>query len=227
MRDWRHIVRDKIERLSLPVPQKEDIAAELASHLEEEYEERLGLGLPESQAFESALSDVADWAELTRRIHNAKREELVMNDRTKQLWLPGLASFWAAVICDAALQWLGFGQGKTALRLGVYRLPGVNYGVWLIAAFACGALGAYLSRRAGGPRFARLLSGLFTCSVMLIAMAVVTGICAATRAVGLGFTTLDFGMLLKPVLTVVVIPGAAMLTGILPFLSDSERIALP
>lgn len=178
MPDWRRIVSGKIERLPLPTPQKEEIAAELASHLEEVYEEQRRLGLPESQAFESALSEVSDWAALTRRIRNAKREEPMMNDRIKQLWLPGLASFWTAVICDAALQWYGFGQGKTPLRVGVYRLPGASYGVWLIALFACGALGAYLSRRAGGPRSARLLSGLFTCSVMLIAVALVTGICA-------------------------------------------------
>lgn len=73
----------------------------------------------------------------------------------------------------------------------------------------------------------RLLSGLFTCSVMLISVAVVTGICAAMRAAGLGFATLDFGMLLKPVPMVIVIPGVAMLAGVLPFLSDSKRTALP
>lgn len=218
MRDWRRLVREKIDRVELPATQKEEIAAELASHLEELYEEQRRLGLHESQAYAAALSDVLDWAELTRRIHRAKHEEPGMNNRTKQLWLPGLASFWTAMICDFAL---GYGHGKTVLRLGVYRLPGSNYVVWLIAAFACGALGAYLSRRAGGPRIARLFSALFTCSVLLITMVVVTGICAAARAAGLGFTTLDFELLFKPVLAVVVIPGAAMLAGALPFLSNS------
>lgn len=225
MPDWRGIVRAKIERLPLPIEQKEEIAAELASHLEEVYEQQRQLGYPESQAYQNALGEVSNWTELTRRIHQAKREEPIMSDRTKQLWLPGLASFWAAVICDAALQWLGFGQEKTALRLGVYRLPGGDYGVWLAAAFACGALGAYLSRRAGGGRSVRLFSGLFPCSAMLISMAAVTGICAVTRALGLGFETLDFGMLLKPVLLVAVVPGAAMLAGALLFLSDSKSPA--
>ena len=225
MRDWRRLVSEKIDRVRLPTAQKEEIAAELGSHLEEMYEEQRRLGLPESEAFEGALSEVFDWAELTRRIHDAKRQERIMNTRTKQLWLPGLASFWTAMICEVALNRLSFGP-LSGGPLFHDRLPEVNYVVWLIAEFGCGALGAYLSRRAGGPRSARLFSALFTSSVLLTTMIVVTGICAAARAMGLGFTTLDFGMLVKPVLEVVVMPGAAMLAGALPFLSDSKHTAI-
>jgi hypothetical protein len=57
-------------------------------------------------------------------------------------------------------------------------------------------------------------------------MTVVTSIWAGARAMGLGFTTLDFGMLVKPVLEVVVMPGAAMLAGPLPFFSDCKRTAV-
>jgi len=225
VRDWRRLVSEKIDRVHLPPAQKEEIAAELGSHLEEVYEEQRRLGLLESEAFEGALSEVFDWAELTRQIHKAKREERIMNDRTKQLWLPGLASFWTAMICEVVLNRMGFGP-LTGGPLFHYRLPEVNYVVWLIAEFGCGALGAYLSRRAGGPPSARLFSALFTCSVLLATMTVVTGICAAARALGLGFTTLDFGMLVRPVLEVVVIPGAAMLAGALPFLLDSKHTAI-
>ena len=127
------------------------------------------------------------------------------------------------MICEVALD-RGFGP-LSGGPLFHYRLPEANYVVWLIAEFGCGALGAYLSRRAGGPRSARLFSALFTPSVLLTTMILVTGICAVARAMGLGFTTLDFGMLVKPVFKLVVLPSAAMLAGALPFLPDGERTA--
>ena len=222
MRDWRRLVSEKIDRVHLDPEQKEEIAAELGSHLEEVYEEQRRLGLPESKAFEGALSEVCDWAELARRIDNAKCEGRIMNNRTRQLWLPGLASFLTAMICEVALNRVDSGPLRGG-PLFHYHLPEGNSVVWLIAEFGCGAVGAYLSRRAGGPRSARLFSALFTASVLLITMTVVTGICAAARAMGLEFTTFGLGMLVKPVLAVVVIPGAAMLAGALPFLSDSKQ----
>ncbi|MGH9735041.1 MAG: hypothetical protein ACRD8A_10690 [Candidatus Acidiferrales bacterium] len=222
MPDWRRIVSEKLGRLRLPTAQKEAIAAELASHLEEVYEEQRQLGSPAPQAFDAALSEVFDWTELTRRIHNAKREERIMNDRTRQLWLPGLASFWAAMIYDAAVQWLGFGHGDAPLRFGPYRVPGVNYVVWLIAAFACGALGAYLSRRAGGARSTRTAAALFTSVVLLVAVVIVITIGAVGRATGLAFTTLDFTLLIQPLVMVILIPSAAMLVGALPFLAGTN-----
>lgn len=224
MRDWRRLVRERIDRVRLPTAQKEEIAAELGSHLQEVYEEQRRLGLAEPQAFEAALSEVLDWGELRRRIGHAKREERIMNARTKQLWLPGLASFWTAMIFEVTLDRAGFGP-LTGGPLFHYRLPGLNYVVWLIAECGCGALGAYLSRRAGGPRLARLFSALFTSLVLLTTMTIVTGICAAGRWIGLGFTTLDFGMLVKPMLVVAAIPGSAMLAGALPFLSERKHTA--
>ena len=76
MRDWRRLVSEKIDRVHLPTAQKEEIAAELGSHLEEVYEEQRRLGLLESEAFEGALSEVLTGlnsrAESTRQ--NARSE---------------------------------------------------------------------------------------------------------------------------------------------------------
>ena len=225
MPDWRRLVSEKFDGVHLPSAEKEEISAELGSHLEDVYEEQRRLGLRDSEAREGALNEVLDWAELTRRIHNAKREEGIMNDRTKQLWLPGMASFWTAMICEIALNRLGFGP-LTGGPMFHYRLPQVNYAVWLIAELCCGALGAYLSRRAGGTRSARLFAALFTSAVLLVTMVIVIGICAVGRATGLAFATLDLMMLVKPVLVVVLIPSAAMVLGALPFLSDGERTVI-
>ena len=54
MRNWRQLVSEKIDRVHLPTAQKEEIAAELGSHLEEVYEEQRRLGLLESEALPGA-----------------------------------------------------------------------------------------------------------------------------------------------------------------------------
>jgi hypothetical protein len=223
--DWRRIVTEKLHGLRLSAPQKEDVTAELASHLEESYEERQDSGFTESEAVEGALGEGVNWVELARQIRNAKREETFMNNRTKQLWLPGLASFWTAMICEIALSRLGFGP-LTGGPMFRFFLPQLNYVVWLIAELCCGALGAYLSRRAGGTRSTRLFAALFSSAVLLTTMVIVIGICAVGRATGLAFTTLDLTMLIKPVVMVVLVPSVAMLLGALPFLSDDKHPAI-
>jgi hypothetical protein len=220
--DWRNLVRQKTEDLRLSPAQKEDVTAELASHLEEFYDEQRALDVPEPEAERRSLDELSDWAELRRRIQSAKRGEGIMNDRTKQLWLPGLAGFSAAMGCELAL-------GGGALSGGPLfdsHTKQIVYACWLLAQLLCGALGAFLSGRAGGTRAARLGAALFTSGILLITMVIVTGICAAARALGLGFTALDLTLLVKPVFTVILIPSAAMFVGALPFLSVGQRAAV-
>jgi hypothetical protein len=217
--DWHNLVRKEMEHVQLPPEQKEEIAFELATHLDELYEERRALGWPEAQSIERTGRVIPDWAELRRRVQRAKREERTMNSRTRQLWLPGLASFWTAMACELALG----GGPRHGGSLSHSHLAQLKFGLWLIAQFACGALGAYLSRRAGGRRSARLAAGLFTSLVWLTAMLMVLSICAIARAMGLGFAALDLTVLLKPVLVVALVPSVAMLAGALPFLSTASR----
>lgn len=214
MPDWQGIVREKIDGAQLPAEQKDEIAAELGSHLEDVYDEKRRLGLGESETVEGALGEVVDWTELTRRIHNAKREERIMSDRAKHLWLPGLASFFCAMIWEVALGG-GATIGGPLFRWHV-TLP--MYGLRLMTLLLCGAVGAFLSRRAGGTRTERVAAALFTPGILLTTMLVVISICAVARAMGLGFAGLDMALLVKPVLMVIVIPGTAMLAGAAPFL---------
>jgi hypothetical protein len=90
-----------------------------------------------------------------------------MNNRTKTLWLSSRISLGAAMAVlmistkPYRLDWLP-GAGSlylhtatgTSLPLGAY-LP------CLVLLPFCGSLGAYLSRRAGGPLRLRLVGGLF------------------------------------------------------------------
>src|SRR2546429_4331467 len=42
---------------------------------------------------QQTLAQVADWQDLRRRIQTARTKENSMNDRVKQLWLPGFVTF--------------------------------------------------------------------------------------------------------------------------------------
>lgn len=225
MPDWHRLVREKMASLRLTPSQQDEIVAELASHLEELCEEQRANGVPEAQAAEYAMHAVGDWEELKRRTRDAKVAEGFMNNRTKQLWLPGMAAFWLAMACEVALGKLGTGVLSEGRLLNPHGTA-IFYGVWLLAQLACGALAAYLSRRAGGTRSTRVGAALFTSAILLITMAIVITICAVGRATGLVFTTLDFMLLVKPVVTVVLLPSVAMLVGALPFLYETNRTVL-
>jgi hypothetical protein len=223
MPDWQRLVRGKMARLRLAPSQHDEVVTELASHLEEMYEEQRASGVAEAQAAAGAMRTIGDWKQLERGVRRAK--EAFMNNRTKQLWLPGMAAFWATMACEAALGKLGDG----AISGGHFFNPlntALSYSVWLVSQLLCGALAAYLSRRAGGTRLTRVGAALFTSAILLTTMAIVITICAIGRATGLAFTTLDFMLLIKPVVMVVLVPSIAMLLGALPFLSQTDRMAV-
>jgi hypothetical protein len=216
--DWHKLVAEKFNGTDLPLPQRQEITAELASHFEEVHEEQRVLGAPETQAAQRAWSEVGDWNRLNRCIGNAKREEGIMNDRTRQLWLPGLASFSAAMICELTL-----GRGALSGESLFYsHTKQLAYASWLVAQLCCGAVGAYLSRRTGGNRSARLAAAMFPSAILLTTMVIVIAICEIGRATGLAFAALDMSLLINPVFAVVLIPSIAMLLGALPFLSDGK-----
>jgi hypothetical protein len=225
MPDWQRLVREKMARLRLAPSQQDEVVTELASHLEEMYEEQRASGVAEAQAAAGAMRTIGDWKKLQRRVRRAKGAEEIMNNRTKQLWLPGMAAFWATMACEAALGKLGDG----AISGGHFFNPlntALSYSVWLVSQLLCGALAAYLSRRAGGTRLTCVGAALFTSAILLTTMAIVITICAIGRATGLAFTTLDFMLLIKPVVMVVLVPSIAMLLGALPFLSQTDRMAV-
>jgi hypothetical protein len=220
--DWQKLVAEKLESPELTEPQKQEIVAELASHLEDVYEERTARGLSESRAVDAALAEVVDWRQLTRKLAYAKHQEGIMNDRTRQLWLPGFASVSAAVAIEVALARLSYEPFNIARS----HTTQIMYGLWFVGQLFCGATGAFLSRRAGGNRSARIAAALFTSGVLLTTMLIVITICAIGRATGVGFASLEMNLLIKPVFAVVLIPSIALLVGALPFLSDGKPAAI-
>lgn len=89
-----------------------------------------------------------------------------MNQRTKSLWLPAMATLLGASLLLAAVEFSGFRPrllwlGQTGVQF---------YWPWLVGLPAFGAMGAGWSRRAHGRVSARLAAGLSPALVMLITM---------------------------------------------------------
>lgn len=170
--DWNALVRERLNLAEFSPAQQEEIVAELASHLDDLYIEFRAQGKIESEAAAQALGDVPNWRGLAKSIHRGKREVGMMNDRTKHLWLPGLASVTATLVLTPLLlirilpfiipnprAWLSGPHGVAEFRL-------LTLTPWLVS----GAVGAFLSRQGGGERFARLASGIFPVAVILAAI---------------------------------------------------------
>ncbi len=148
MPDWQNLIRQRLSGLAVDSTEKEEIHAELAAHLEESYEALLKEGIAEEAAVRRTLSEVTNWQDLRRRIQTAKAKENIMNDRVKQLWLPGFLTFMLSSGILALFQVFG---PKPWILAKSGNLPvAVLYIPWLLSLPLVGAIGPYLSWRAGG-----------------------------------------------------------------------------
>lgn len=219
MPEWNSIVRSNLKDLDLRRSEREEVAAELASHLEELYEQFLAQGLCESEAFRLTLEQTTPWQELAKNINRAKRKEDVMNRRTKTLWLPGLTAFATASILLMLLERFVY------LRPTLWVNDGgvlVIYFSWWILLPLCGAAGAYLSRRAGGERSARLAASLFPAIVMLCVFCFVLPVSIVIERNQ--FVMQHPVYFLLAMVNWTIVPGFALLLGALPFLRQKRLI---
>ena len=164
MPDWSRLISERMGVLALSGAVRDEVVAELATHLEELYQACRARGASESQAIEIALSQATDWQELGREISDIKNEEAGMNDRSKQLWLPGLVTLTASMVWLMMLQRVNWNLGSSWFHESP---PLMAYLMWLITQPVFGAAGAYLSRRNGGTLIARLAAGIFPSIALL------------------------------------------------------------
>jgi len=228
MPDWNALVREGVKTVGLPALQEEEIIAELASHLEDVYDEARSQGLGKAAAIERSLAEVADWQSLSRKIRHATHKEEMMNQRTKTLWLPGLISLTAAMLVlmisglvSSQPQFLAPSFFVTVhTSTASTSVPLVAYLPWLGVLPFCGAAGAFLSRRGGGQLSARLTAGLFPWIALfcLVGFLTLIGQIAPFRHDWSGFVTELF--------FVSVPPAIALLLGAMPFLKESKPTAL-
>jgi len=225
MPDWQKLVRQRLSGLAFNAAERDEVHAELAVHLEETYEVLLREGMPERDAIRRALSLAGDWQDLRRRIQTAKAKENIMNDRVRQLWLPGFLTFVLSSGILTLIQVYGPKPEVVALSLPWSTV----YIPWLLLLPLVGAMGAFLSRRAGGSQRAVLTSVVFPVLPFLASIVLVLPFSLMfDRFIAHNIAPMA---LLTALLGWVLAPGVALLAGGLPaqfFLSrrlDSRGIA--
>ena len=154
MPDWQKLVRARLSQLSLGATERDEIHAELAAHLEDSYEFLLQRGWPAQEAVERTLAEVPNWQELRKRIHRAKLKEHDMTDRVRQLWLPSLFTMLFSMGLLMLIQLYGPNPWIAARKSGWSLIApvAVVYVPWLLSLPLIGAVGAYLSIRAGASQ---------------------------------------------------------------------------
>ncbi len=207
MPDWLAYVNERLDRLSLPETESLQVREELAAHLEDMYLSLRAQGLSESDAVRLACDQVSSWQEVRRAILAAKSEAFMQN-RVKQLWVPGLVTLFGAAALLAVLQILGFrpfvihpGQ-PSSIFLDV---------PWLLSLPLFGALGAYLSVRARAAGLAVHCASLFPVLVTAAAfLVIILASLILDRHVSLRIMTTAFA---ASVLNGVLLPGFFLLLG--------------
>jgi hypothetical protein len=213
--DWEALVGERLADISLGDEERHEVIVELASHLEETFEQLRGQGLSEEAAIERALSQVKNWRSLRRKIQKARMKEDVMTDRVKQVWLPGFLTLFLSMMLLMAIQF--FGPQPLIVSTSGWRMMApvaVIYVPWLLSLLLIGAMGAYLARHAGASPRATLLSTLFPVlpySVFFVIWIPVSLILDDH----IGHNTMRSALLMGLVAWVI-LPGVALLAGGLP-----------
>jgi len=157
------MVGEYLSGLALKPAERAEVIAELAAHLEENCEELHRRGIAEEEAVLRTLSQVEDWRDLRNRIQTARTKENIMTNRVKQFWLPSLLTLLLTMGLLMLIQIFGPNPWMVSRKSGwsLVAPVAVVYLPWLLSLPVIGAMGAYLSRRAGGSRRAVFSSIVF------------------------------------------------------------------
>lgn len=220
MPDWKREASRKLKNSGFSSAEHEDVASELAGYLEDLCIDAHSRGLDERAASDSAFGELHNDARLGPKLYRARKEG-TMNDRTKGFWLPSFISLVAATVFLVIFESVGLrpyliGHFGSAMNYSPVEisLP------WLCVLPFLGGASAYLSRRVGSGRALRLTAGLFPVLVFLAGIVIVVPLDFAIN--GVPATTAIFPSIAGGVLSMVIIPGVALLLGVVPFLRDSN-----
>lgn len=211
--DWREEASRKLADSKLSASEREEISRELAGYLEDLCSDAPARGLDDSAATQSAAAELYEDKHLGAHLFRARKEGNMMNDRTKRLWLPGITVLLGALLYLRQL------ENLELHTLWLSRRWFLTFDVpWLCGLSLLGAAAAYWSRRQGGSRVTQAIAGLFP-ALLFIAEFV-----AARQNLPWfkSHATSFFHGLAYYALQFVVIPSAALLLGILPFLRGSS-----
>jgi len=165
------------------------------------------------------------WFAAMPLLGQTKSEEALMNQRTRTIWLPGFVTLTAASLFLFAEEFAlmhdpSFYATDMTLRnqhLG-FGVPFWLYSTWLVAQVLCGALGAFLSRRGGGSKAARIIASAFPALMMFGLLGLVVPISAVLERnpYVLGHPS----VIVSGILIWAGGPGVALLLGAAPFLKE-------
>ena len=161
MPDWQQIVSSKLSGLALEPEEATQVLEEVAGHLEEEYQSLLSKDVPEKEAARRALRRVDDWQALKQMIESARKKENPMPKRVAQFWLPAFLTLLLSMVLLAVIQMFGPNPWTRVVASRWWMPVAVVYVSWLLFLPLIGALGAYMSRRAGGSARAVFFSIVF------------------------------------------------------------------
>lgn len=214
--DWQQLVAERLGSIQLAPDERREVLTELAAHLEDCYRELCAAGSPDPEGY--TLARVPDWKALGRKIRNSKEDPM---NFPRRVFIPGLMALCLAQALMSTSHHLLvplFGV-PTAWQFR-WAVP-AYYVPWLLALPLAGALGAWLSRRAGGRPGQRLTAALFPAffaPVAMVALAIRVTFFVPQDALE---TFNFFGWLLDWVL----LPALACGLGALPLLSGAAHQA--
>ena len=215
MPDWNKLISERLGALNLPPSAQEEVVRELASHLQDIYEEKISEGVPAAQALELALKQVTNWRPLAKNIERAKCKEEIMNRRSKQFWLPALLSLSASMIWLMAIELVAEKLHMPWRHATIAFLP---YVLWIITLPVIGAASGYLSYRAGSNRRACFSAVTFPCMVMFVFwLVLVVYLLLRKTPQTIHALSIGYGFLFW-----VVVPATALLAGTLPLSKQNE-----
>lgn len=206
MRDWKAFVRDHMPLEGISESIREEVIAEIATHLEDASSEST---LAELGGSGNPQASPVRWKNLARAIERAKCKGEPMNNRCKSLWVPSLINITLAAALLVASEKFGV---YPHIRVGHSTLFPV---AWLAMLPICGAAGALLSRRAHGSLAARLIAGLAPCLVWLGVFSIMGLAFALAWPIFRGFPISDFSL---AALGWVILPALCLSLGMVPFL---------
>ncbi len=207
MHDWHAYARDHLGSLYLSTAHEEQVALELAGHLEELYTILRANGMSDEEAFSETCARAGNWEQLRSGIVGAMREE-TMHDRIKQIWIPAAVTFFASYFALALFEWVRIRfliSHPGEPRGGVFYLP------WLLLLPVTGATGAYLSRRAQGDGGRVYLAASFP---VLVLGALFLTIFLVVFAINPQGRHTKATALAKVMVGWVLLPGIALCTGV-------------
>jgi hypothetical protein len=224
MPDWNELVLQRLTGLALERDESAQIIEELADHLEDQYQSLLQDGVSQQNAIDRVLQQFADSHDLKSKIESSRKKELPMTSRVSQFWLPAFLTIFLAMSLLMIVEALGFepwissawGGPQGTIPVAIVYLP------WLVTLPFVGALGAYLSGRAGARRW-QIFSSVIFPTIPYLAFFVI-GLPVTLVLEGHVAHTIMPSAFVVGFAVWVLLPAAALLTGGIPTHYFSRRV---